>query len=348
MGLAWSVVGVSFLSAKDELPLRLVRSLGVDSPSQIAIINRATTPRLVVASCGSNQLIVASLDGVVERTVDHACPTGVAENPDTGLLYVSEAQGHIDVLDAHSLKRVTSFGSYGQEDGHLVEPAKLAVRSNKLYVADRGAHRVKVWDVNTNTFVASIGEVGGRDAEFDKPEAVATSADRLFVADSQNHRIQVFDLTYRFLFAFGRKGKKSGQFNKPRDVVVHKCLLYVADLDRLQVFTLEGTLVAKFDAPAVAVNVDDGGTFYVSDATNVQLFNHPTFHRFQHSHCERAKVTDDDPDLTGIGWLTWFISRSLGVAALCVLLAKCGGSSPSPSKKGRRRALTDTPPRVQA
>lgn len=340
MGLTWSLVCVSarFLAAKDELPLSFVRNLGVDSPSQIAIINRASTPRLVVAACGSNQLVVASLDGVVERTVDHACPTGVAENPDTGLLYVSEAQGHINVLDARSLKRVTSFGSYGQEDGHLLEPAKLAVRSNRLYVADRGAHRIQVWDVNTNTYVASIGR------EFAKPEAVATSADRLFVADSENHRIQVFDLTYRFMFAFGKKGKKNGQFDRPRDLVVHKCLLYVADSDRIQVFTLEGVHVAKFDAKdSVGINVNDG-TFYVSDAANVQLFNHPTFHRFQHSHCERAKANDDDPDLTGIGWLTWFISRSLGVAALCVLLAKCG----APPKKGRRRALTDAPPRVQA
>lgn len=170
----------------------------------------------------------------------------------------------------------------------LTRPTGIAVdrAGNRLYVADTGAHAVKVFDLKGNP-LSTIGKRGENDGEFNYPVDLFTDRNGdLFVNDSLNYRIQIFDNRGRFLSKFGRHGDGSGDFGRPKGIAVDReGHVYVADalFDTVQIFDRNGRFLLNFGTigreigsfwlPA-GLYIDSGDKIYVSDSYNkrIQVF----------------------------------------------------------------------------
>lgn len=72
-------------------------------------------------------------------------------------------------------------------------------RSNRLFVADSGNHRIQVFDRDGN-LLYRWGSQGSGAGQFNYPRAICiTTNDLVYVADQNNNRVQVFDLQGAFL-----------------------------------------------------------------------------------------------------------------------------------------------------
>jgi PKD repeat protein/sugar lactone lactonase YvrE len=143
-------------------------------------------------------------------------------------------------------------GSSGTGNYQFHGPAHIAIYNDSLYVADRGNHRVQVYQISFSpafavTYVATMGQTGvaGSDnAHFNNPSGVAVDASYIYVADTFNHRVQVFNRTTRqYVATIGTYGSANGQFDQPYDVAVGGSgYLYVADFwnSRVQQFSYAG------------------------------------------------------------------------------------------------------------
>ncbi len=147
------------------------------------------------------------------------------------------------------------------------DPWGCAVNSKgNIYIVDRDAHQVKVFDSKGNSLF-KFGSKGSGDAQFNIPRYVAVDAeDRVIVSDSGNHRIQVFDASGKFLFKFGSSGNGDGQFICPYGITVNsKQEIIVCDYSnhRVQVFDSRGRFIWKFGINGTA----DGNFQYPYDVT---------------------------------------------------------------------------------
>jgi hypothetical protein len=89
---------------------------------------------------------------------------------------------------------ITTWGSYGSQDGYFDSPAGVAVDSSgNVYVADKGNHRIQKFDNNGN-FITKWGSNGWTgNGQFQYPNGVAVDAAlNVYVADTYNDRIQKF------------------------------------------------------------------------------------------------------------------------------------------------------------
>ena len=78
-------------------------------------------------------------------------------------------------------------------------PYGITVHHNKVYVADRGNHRISVYQTD-GTYCFSFGSQGDGPGQFQKPRDVAiTPNNTLVVADSGSHCIQSFQLDGTFI-----------------------------------------------------------------------------------------------------------------------------------------------------
>ena len=233
-------------------------------------------------------------------------PSGVAT--DGTNLYVTERyQARVSVFTAATGAFVQAFGkdvggsgidtctttcqgaSGGGGAGQLNEPVGPAVAGGKVYVTDRGNHRISVFDAATGAFshafgltltarcttVCGTGAYGGAAGQLAAPQGAAVSGGEVFVADRDNSRISVFDAaTGEFVRAFGKNvdgsggntcttscqagqaGGAAGQLSYPSAVAIAGDELYVADYynSRIDVFTTEGEFLRAF---AKGVNTDD-------------------------------------------------------------------------------------------
>lgn len=180
-----------------------------------------------------------------------------------GNIYVSdgsdiivEAVGNhrIQVLDSSGNYKATlgTTGTPGTGDYQLHAPAHIVIDDDVLYVADRGNHRVQIYDIQfspsyTLTYVATIGQTGVRGSDnhhFNAPRGVAVDANYIYVADTGNDRVQVFRKADRTYYAtIGGPGQEDDRFDDPADVAVDASgYLYVADLwnTRVQQFRHDG------------------------------------------------------------------------------------------------------------
>lgn len=299
--------------------------------SQVAVRERS----VMVAACGSDRVVVATLKGVPIRAVeDLPCPRGVAFEPESGRVFVATSTG-ITVLDA-DLRKLAEFGEVGDDrPDQMGAPAKLAVWRGRLYVADSHNHRVLVFDVRDHTsprHLFSIGDVGRREGEFYKPHGVAVARDRLFVADTHNHRVQIVDAND------GRHiATLKAVFRRPTDAYIAGCLLYVADLATVQVFTLAGDRLADFDGGArvhfaglqgLAVGAD--GTLYVANAYDdaVPIFKldfRADFKRYQQDVCiPTAAVASKVSEPTSRRRLSLArLAQFVALGGLCFIVVRC-------------------------
>ncbi len=207
------------------------------------------------------------------------------------------------------LEPVVVIGEPGTAEDQLQAPRGIASGPDGLlYVADSGAHQIKVYRTD-GQFVRSWGglcDLGGAatgcTGQFKEPWGVAVAPDgNVYVADTWNHRIQRFTPDGVFLNTWGRFGQiaagqiagEMGVFYGPRDIAISADgLVYVTDTGNklIQVFESDGRYVGEFggggpfdgqlDEP-VGLEFGPDGALYVVDTWNgrVQVFDRN--HTFQ-------------------------------------------------------------------
>jgi sugar lactone lactonase YvrE len=160
-------------------------------------------------------------------------------------------------------------GIIGTGEGQFSSPSALAIdRSNNVYVADYGNHRIQKfdsagtlivmwgWGVDDGTAIFQVctsgcqaGTSGGGAGQFSGPLGLATDgANNVYVADTFNNRIQKLNSAGTFIIMWGKSvggagvdsctsgclagnvGAGSGQFNAPARIATDSAgNVYVAD-----------------------------------------------------------------------------------------------------------------------
>jgi len=122
-------------------------------------------------------------------------PNDLAFEPQSGNLYVVDAQQHQVAVYSAAGSLLNTFGSQGSATGQFFYPISLTLMpgGGELYVADQANFRVQVFDLN-GAYVRSFGSRGLFPGQFTRPQGVA--ADRtgaIFVADAYADHVQVLD-----------------------------------------------------------------------------------------------------------------------------------------------------------
>jgi len=163
--------------------------------------------RIYVADKTAHQILIVDLE---KKSLDYIRdkkggslqdPNDIYITPD-GYKYVAdEKRGEIVVFN----ERDEFFRTYGsEEDFH---PVAVAVRGNRIYVADIRDNEVEVLDKESGEVAGKIGERGSEPGLFHKPIRLAVdSSGNLFVTDFLNFRVQMFDEKSEFVRQIGELG----------------------------------------------------------------------------------------------------------------------------------------------
>ncbi|MCL0100148.1 peptidyl-alpha-hydroxyglycine alpha-amidating lyase family protein [Dehalococcoidia bacterium] len=155
-------------------------------------------------------------------------PTHAAISPNTGDIFVTDGYGNARVHKfTSSGEYILSWGEPGIDPGQFLRPHNIVMDSNeRIYVADREAHRVQVFDTEggvievwNNLYMPDgmtigpdgniyIGELNGLPGMDDAP--------------GLGHRISILDQHGNLLARFGDpyEGEEPGKFTAPHSVAV--------------------------------------------------------------------------------------------------------------------------------
>ncbi|MDP8967175.1 MAG: NHL repeat-containing protein [Actinomycetota bacterium] len=202
------------------------------------------------------------------------------------LLFVSDSLNN-------RLQRFNLDGSGATEivpPGLLYNPRGLAVRGQRLIVADDKNHRLVVMDFGGRVIRTVGSGQGARGNQFSFPFGVAIDPQgRVFVADDINQRVLRFgpQPDYKYKARWGHYGTGPGQLAFPRAIASDATgALYVTNTgnDRIDVFDRSGGLLrswgvsgrgrGQFNTP-LGLAADAGGVRAVADSINgrIELLN---------------------------------------------------------------------------
>ena len=163
--------------------------------------------------------------------------------------------------------------------GEFNYPRGVAVAGNRVFVCDRGNHRIQVLTTELQP-VKQFGCIGNGGGQFNTVVGVAVDKKGiiLYVSDYKNHCIQAFTRDGQFIRSFGKKGSGQGRLDCPYGVCVDSGYVYVAESGnkRVSVFTKDGQFVTSFGQGHVGVSygvcVDKDGFVYVCSDKCVVVF----------------------------------------------------------------------------
>jgi len=266
--------------------------------------------RLYLADKTAHQIMIVDLE---KKSLDYIRdlkggplqdPTDVYITPD-GYKYVAdEKRGEIVVFN----ERDEFFRTYGSEQEF--RPVAVAVRGNRIYVADIRDNEVEVLDKDSGEVVGKIGEVGTAQGRFHKPVRLALdSSGNLFVTDFLNFRVQMFDQAGKYIRQIGELGSYPGTFARPKgidlDLDGH---LYAVDaaFENVQIFDV------KSGEPLLAFGKygpRPGGTYLPAavhiDYDNVQYFQQYVDPNFKVKYLVYVTNTLGDKKLNVYGFGDW-------------------------------------------
>ncbi|HEY3240864.1 MAG TPA: NHL repeat-containing protein, partial [Acidimicrobiia bacterium] len=121
-------------------------------------------------------------------------PRGVDVDPDGSIWVASRDSGVISHFSAAG-SLLGQFGSKGSADTQLTQAAEIESDSQRVYVADQTANKIKVW-TKAGAFVGAFGGGGTGLGRFKGPMGLdLTPAGRLYVTEMSGERVQEFAVT---------------------------------------------------------------------------------------------------------------------------------------------------------
>ncbi|WP_420476989.1 6-bladed beta-propeller [Noviherbaspirillum sp. ST9] len=170
-------------------------------------------------------------------------PTGLARDPERGLVYVSDTHAHdVKIFDDDG-RLVDSIGNRGDDEGTLNFPTHLAYAKDRLYVTDGMNARVQIFDTQGRV-ITTVGRRGLYVGEMTRPKGVTVDTHgNIYVVESFYDNLLVYNSQGQFLMPIGGTGKEIGQFYLPAGVWSDRQnRIYVADMfnGRIVIFQLIG------------------------------------------------------------------------------------------------------------
>ena len=173
-------------------------------------------------------------------------PTHAAVSPNTGDIFITDGYGNSRVHKyTADGEHVLSWGEPGIDAGQFIRPHNVAVDSDDLvYVADREAHRVQVFDSDGN-FVTMWNNIH-------RPDGMTLGPDgNIYVgelngmggvddAPGLGHRVSILSRNGELLARFGdpEEGEEPGKFIAPHGIAVDsRGDIYVGEV----AFTIRGS-----------------------------------------------------------------------------------------------------------
>jgi len=158
-------------------------------------------------------------------------PWGLAINPTTQLIYVTDREQHQVLVYNHDGSPAFAFGCYGRNTGEFRRPCGIAfdVALDRIYITDKDNHRVQVFS-SVGVFIFSFGVRGKKNGQFAFPWGIDVNrlGTQIVVADSRNHRLQLFSEHGTFLRKIADRG---AFFDYPRGVAFDPTGQYVFSTD---------------------------------------------------------------------------------------------------------------------
>ena len=154
----------------------------------------------------------------------------------------------IDYKD--KVRPVVSVGSRGSDEGQFILPWGVVFNSktNNIYVAEEGNHRVQVFDKD-GKYLFKFGDMDGP-GKMKSPLCIAIYKDKVFVTQYLGGCVLVFDLKGNFIIQIGNTGSGEGQFNRPYGITVNEFNgdIYVCDSSnkRIQIFSENNSFKSQF------------------------------------------------------------------------------------------------------
>ena len=227
---------------------------------------------------GMNVMVFDRLNGKRLQTIilpmswvllGHVSPISVIsmDKDDNTYVYYHSLVHKFSLVQISLLKVV---GQKGTQPGQFNHPSLIKVIDDKVYICDRGNHRVQIFNTELE-YINSFGCRGDGDGQFNEPNGIAQDrAGNLYVTDTRNNRVQVFDCNGQFLYAFSRKGADSKQLDRPHGIFIGSDqFVYVCERGSkcVSVFKTSGEFVTSFghfNSPS-ALLIDDDGFVYVGE-----------------------------------------------------------------------------------
>ena len=171
-------------------------------------------------------------------------PTGLAYEPKTRRLFVSDTQAHqIKVFDPEG-KLLTTIGEHGDGPGQFNYPTHIALLHEKLYVSDTLNARVQVMSTPTGRYLGTVGKRGLFLGNLVRPKGIAADSEHnIYVVESYHDYLLVYNRRGEFLLPIGGVGGGPGNFHLPAGVWVDaRNRVFVADMlnGRVAVFQFLG------------------------------------------------------------------------------------------------------------
>lgn len=164
-------------------------------------------------------------DDVLER------PTGIARDPERGLVYVADTRGNDVKIFDEGGQLVGSIGRSGESQGELNSPTHIAFAGGRLYVTDTLNSRVQVFE-GDGSVATVFGERGLFIGNLARPKGVTVdSSGHVYVVEGYYDHLLVYDRMGRFLLPIGGTGSEPGRFYLPTGVWTDtRDRIYVADM----------------------------------------------------------------------------------------------------------------------
>jgi DNA-binding beta-propeller fold protein YncE len=303
-------------------------------------------PVIDAVSLGAPPVLLGQFDGSTSGHGTFSHPEGVAVDPSSGDVYVSDEGNHVVQRFSGAGRFVSQFDGTGTSFGQFLFLIGVAVEpsSGDVYVADFSKSAVGKFTPG-GTLVTQFGTF--HDEAF---VAVAPSSGEVYVTDDGDNNVQRFQSDGTFVNQFGSTGTGDGMFDPPEGVAVDPSGdVYVADegQSRVEKFRADGTFVSQFAGPRnpYGVAVDPSShDVYVTDQTSdlVQSFTPGgvVLAQFGGSGAGGGRGGDAVDPLTGVVYVTDVNSRRVdlfGTAPVVSGATVDGGTvyASRPSQVGR-------------
>ena len=195
------------------------------------------TGRIFVGNRDNNKILVFGQNGEYISTFHNGSslsePRGISFDADRNLIVCDAGNKCVRFFspDGNIFKTIGA--------GRLRMPFNCVCHEGKLFVSDRDAHLIKVYNRN-GRFLYEFGTHGTEDGELNHPTGLAVDKmGHLLICSLGNNRVQVFTLDGKFVAKFGEYGQEFGQMNTPSSVSVLKSGRIVVcefENNRLQIF----------------------------------------------------------------------------------------------------------------